>query len=904
MSGLIGQHIGQYAITGLLGKGGMATVYRARQSSIGRDVAFKVIRPDLTENTSFVTRFQREAQTVASLSHPHILKVFDYGQHGELVYLVMELLRGGSLAELISKGPLSPETTVRMIDQIASALDYAHNLGIIHRDLKPQNVLLDEQGNAFLTDFGIAKLLREATLTQSGVAMGTPAYMPPEQWEGRTLDGRADIYALGIMLFEMLAGKLPFNADTPFSMMHKHINEPPPSIHERRSGLPPGVEQVIKKALAKAPEQRYGSAGEFAAAFKAALTSPTMSTAVPVTEEPTVVGPVSEPDISGDTTLVKRGQPPRSRPILLIGGVIGALILIAGLLALFATRGGLATPTATDRPIPTQTTVSTLTATVSVSTSVPATAVAQAVTVPTNTPTGPTHTPSVTPSFTPSSTPVPSTATATVTNTATHTATAVPTHTPTIPTATLTKTSTKTPTSTPTERPNPATYAAGTFAARATLTAYIVASYTKTNTPTPSNTPNEAQTIVAMVAATDTAVAVASFTHTPTPTATNTPSDTPIPTATPTLTPTDTATATPTASDTPTSTFTPSNTATNTLIPTATASSTPTSTSTFTPSNTATSTPTPTYTASNTPTSTSTPTLTPSDTPTFTATYTPSATPTEIVLSPTPLGGGRGKIAFVSNRDGNLEIYVMDADSSNPTNVSRNIANDTGPAWSPDGRQIAFHSNRYGNDDIFVMDGDGSNLRRLTDDPADDQFPTWSPDGQIITFMTKRDGNWEIYAMEADGSNPVNLTHHGAADGSPMWSPDGKSIAFQSTRGREVSIYVMDPDGKNQRYLTSNTKDWYPAWSPDGKKIAFMSQREGGKGDIFVMNTDGSNPINLTRSPASSDSSPLWSPDGKHIVFQSDRDGNMEIYMMDANGKNQQNLTLNPARDTAPNWSP
>src|SRR4051812_7400145 len=162
----------------------MATVYRARQLNIQRDVALKVIKPDLAETSGFIQRFKREAETVATLSHPHILKLFDYGEQDGIVYLVMELLTGGSLGDLIRQGPLSMQEASRFLDHIAAALDYAHRRGVIHRDLKPQNVLLDEDRNAFLSDFGIAKLLDENTmLTQSGASIGTPAYMAPEQWQ-------------------------------------------------------------------------------------------------------------------------------------------------------------------------------------------------------------------------------------------------------------------------------------------------------------------------------------------------------------------------------------------------------------------------------------------------------------------------------------------------------------------------------------------------------------------------------------------------------------------------------------------------------------------------------------------------------------------------------------------------
>ncbi len=342
MTNLIGQRLGQYEIISLLGEGGMATVYRARQESVDRDVAVKVIRSALVESQSFIDRFKREAKTVASLSHPHILKVFDYGQHEDIVYLVMEQMTGGSLTDLIQKGPLSMSMTTRMVEQIAGALDYAHRRGIIHRDLKPQNVLLDEDQNAFLTDFGIAKLLDSAAggLTQSGAVVGTPSYMSPEQWKGGVVDARADIYSLGVMLFEMLAGSVPFSADTPFGMMHKHVYELPPMVRSTKPDLPPYVDEVLETALAKEPDARYGSATALSDAFKSAVQGVSPSTGTG-TFKPL---PMSKLDESG---IFYEDSSNSRRTTFIAIGIFALLLVIAGGAFLAITSSNNANATAT-----------------------------------------------------------------------------------------------------------------------------------------------------------------------------------------------------------------------------------------------------------------------------------------------------------------------------------------------------------------------------------------------------------------------------------------------------------------------------------------------------------------------------------------------------------------------------
>ena len=282
----------------------------------------------------------------------------------------------------------------------------------------------------------------------------------------------------------------------------------------------------------------------------------------------------------------------------------------------------------------------------------------------------------------------------------------------------------------------------------------------------------------------------------------------------------------------------------------------------------------------------------------------------------------QGQIAFVSNRDGDKDIYVMDTDGGNLRRLTNNSDGDGDPVWSPDGKRIAFKSDRDGHvnvhgwptHDIYVMDADGSNQQNLTNNPADDWDPSWSPDGKRIAFTSRRDGpfNFEVYVMDADGSNLQNLTNNPRDDRNPSWSPYGAHIVFSARRKGHFEnkfsitheVYVMNVDGENQRRLTENrNNDWDPVWSPDGKRIAFEADRKGNleKFDIYVMDADGGNQHNLTQHRAW-DGSPSWSPDGARIVFDSERDGNYDIYVMDADGGNLQNLTDHPRGDFSPHW--
>jgi Tol biopolymer transport system component len=239
------------------------------------------------------------------------------------------------------------------------------------------------------------------------------------------------------------------------------------------------------------------------------------------------------------------------------------------------------------------------------------------------------------------------------------------------------------------------------------------------------------------------------------------------------------------------------------------------------------------------------------------------------------------------------------------TNLTNNPGNDWGPAWSPDGRRITFGPSRDGNQEIYVMNADGSNQTNLTNNPAQDWRPTWSPDGSRVAFTSDRDGHTRIYVMNADGSGQTSLTGEGDPADTPTWSPDGRRIVFDSYRDGNGEIYVMNADGSKQTNLSNNPEeDWLyggqeiyssPAWSPDGRHIAFSSFRDR-NGEIYIMNTDGSKQTRLTNNSAP-DFLPTWSPDSRRIAFLSKRDGSYDIYIMNADGSGQTRLTNNLGSD-------
>ena len=273
MEDLTGKVFGAYEIAEPLGEGGMAAVYKAYQPAMKRFVAVKVLSRKLAESEEFTNRFQREAIMLAQLQHPHILPVFDYGQVDGYSYIVMPFLQSGTLDELLRIRRRTLPEIRQIMTQLGSALGYAHARGMIHRDVKPSNVLIDEQGNCLLTDFGLARMVEisSESLTSAGAIMGTPAYMSPEQGKGDTLDGRSDLYSLGIIFYEMLTGQVPYRDKLPMMVVVKHIHDPLPSARELAPDLTDVIERVLIKSLAKNPDERYQTAEDFVQAVQKAI---------------------------------------------------------------------------------------------------------------------------------------------------------------------------------------------------------------------------------------------------------------------------------------------------------------------------------------------------------------------------------------------------------------------------------------------------------------------------------------------------------------------------------------------------------------------------------------------------------------------------------------------------------
>jgi eukaryotic-like serine/threonine-protein kinase len=422
----------RYEILAVIGAGGMSTVYRARDHRLGRDVAIKILHAQFAADHDFVERFRQEAEFAAGLSaHPNIVSIFDVGEDGDVRYMVMELIDGRNLKDLIrDEAPLTTERAFAIGQAIASALAFAHQRGLIHRDIKPQNILVSPDGSVHVADFGIARSAASSQVTRTGVVLGTAHYLSPEQAQGQPASAASDIYALGIVLFEMLTGNLPFDADNALAVAMKQVHELPPSPNKLNPDISPGAAAVVLRALNKDPGERYRSAAEFGLAMQqqeppsveqATAVQP-LAAASAVSQETTVVRHVPPPPVDPPNRPTALGdeQPPnpwRTTLLILLGVAIVAGLATGGFFVYGAatSKHATPTPTATAKPRPTHTSTSTPTST------------------PTNVPSTPTPVP-----------PTPTSLAPTATST-------------TVPTATLKPTPTKQPTQPPqpTSTPKP-----------------------------------------------------------------------------------------------------------------------------------------------------------------------------------------------------------------------------------------------------------------------------------------------------------------------------------------------------------------------------------------------------------------------------------------------------------------
>jgi tRNA A-37 threonylcarbamoyl transferase component Bud32 len=342
------EKFGKYKIIEEVGRGGFADVYKAIDTTLDRTVALKFLEPRLLREPTFAERFQREAKLAANLKHPNIVFVHEFGWEAGTVYIAMEFLEGPTLKEVIlEEGALPPRRIVNMVEQMASALDYAHRRGLVHRDIKPSNIMVGVGDHVMVMDFGIAKAATQTALTTTGRIFGTPEYMSPEQAEGlEEPDARSDIYSLGVVVYEMFTGKVPFSGTTPLSIMRGHADKPPPQPSEIKPDVSPAVETVLLKALAKKREERHQTAGEMARALEEAIEAGVKLTPIPPEPEvavppPVVKEPVAEevPALAVEPAAVakEKPRPPTARPApkavpkkapgwvgLLVGGLVSA----------------------------------------------------------------------------------------------------------------------------------------------------------------------------------------------------------------------------------------------------------------------------------------------------------------------------------------------------------------------------------------------------------------------------------------------------------------------------------------------------------------------------------------------------------------------------------------------------
>jgi serine/threonine protein kinase/Tol biopolymer transport system component len=961
MTDLANQILGNYRIEALIGTGGMGQVFRGSHYLLNRPAAIKVMHAQFATDPGFRTRFLQEARSSAALSHPNIVQVYDFGEQDGRFYLVMELMTDGSLKSLLQRHRdvgtrWDVPDALELVLKVADGLGYAHSRGMIHRDIKPDNLLLQRAGETSagdaryivkICDFGLARLVEGTTVTATGVMMGTPAYMSPEQCQGLPLDFRSDQYSLGIVLFEIVTGHVPFATKTATDALYKHVHTEPPSPRQFRPGIPTELEAIILRCLAKHPEERFASTSDLVDALSHVLTTITTTRLrwddVPPRDpdeqamrslvgmqlnryriegalaagrmawifngrhvglERPIVLKVLRPQFAADEAFVGRFlhearlaarlDHPNIVMIYDVGAAAGYYFIAMDLVE----GQTLADVLGSGRP-PVAQTLSVVTQLASALDHAHAQGVIHRDVKPGNVMIGPGgHVTLVDFGIARAfedlaRTPQGRLAAADAFGSPTYLAPEQLTDAPV------------------TARTD--VYALGciTYEMLTGGPPFSGSSYEalvdshRHDVPVPvhelaPDVPREVDAVVARALAKDPqqrydtagefAAALSQVLGRPL------------------------------------------------AMPTAARAD-----------------------------------FVAGAAPVALASGQPAGGGAAVVTAPAPAGADErwsglvpgllavaavvALIAFlwIRNGDGDggddtsaasggdgasatqtalavlaaaqesptatatLQVTPSATPSPEPPTATPTITPSPTPSPSPTPDifaevrtgLVAFVSGRREDNpnipDIYVMNTDGSNQRRLLTFEGADAYPSsdpaWSPDGTKILFKTSKDGDDEIYIANVDGTQIDNLTQDPGADEHAVWSPDGQRIAFQSRRDGNWEVYVMGADGSTPTNLTnSRYADWGPDWSRDGAKIVYVNDSSGNN-DIYVMNADGTDAVNLTNDPAQ-DYNPRWSPDGTRIAFSRQVAENLwAILVMNADGSNVQTLTDGTAQDSTPTWS-
>ena len=859
---LIGHTVNQYEIVSLLGFGGMGEVWLANDIRLKRKVALKLLPEGFTNNAGRVHRFEQEAYAVSALNHPNIITLFDFGHAEEGYFITTEFVDGQSLRECLRDGTLlPPRQAVEITLQICSALAAAHKTGIIHRDIKPENVMLRRDGYVKVLDFGLAKMSEEQTLnlntstsslTNPGAVMGTVSYMSPEQARGQKVDARTDIFSLGVVLFELLAGRSPFGGETLSDRLASLLRDEPLSLARLNPDLPVALDQIVQKALAKQREARWANAEAFASALRALARElefeSRLTHRVPATQ-----GAEQQSDSRALPRKAVRGVQKNSWLLALV-----TLLMAGATLFWFEwPRQSQVAKPVTDEFAPVRLTHH----------------IAR----------------DLQPAYSPDGKKI-----------------AFNSNRDGLPAIYLMNadgSDVRKISNDLLDCYDPSWSVNGKirFGAKGGIYEVSPDGSSLAKLPTVLGTLSPDGKKIAMTkplvpgSEDSTEIFVA-----------NADGSNPIRLTKNQSLDTD-------ASWSPDGrrivfTCFPDSVAGESKKPEICVMSADGNNlirltnhpgwdggPRWSPDGTRIA-----FNSSRNCKGSS-------------AIHVMNADGSNVAqLSECQQFEGFGswspdsrRLAYTSARDANAEVYSINADPSHQTNLTHHPAEDSEPVWSHDGQKIAFISNRDGKDSLFVMDADGGNQRKLVNDTASPL--SWSPDDRKIAFTAAWQGNFDVYSANADGSGIVQLTHDPASENFPVWSPDGKRILYVFSVAEVNQLHVMDADGSNvTRISNSSEHEWLHDWTRDGKQIIFTrSRNQGVQRDIWMLTADGSQPRLIAGAPGEDEFiNPRFSPDGSQIVFQrlNKVAQQWDIWRMNADGSGQTRLTH--LGGGSPAWSP